>query len=310
MEISDFLKNNKILIFFNKDNLIDLNIVQSKDIHYIFEKFLFISSDGRFISNEEAKKITIDGKAIDIELIYNEILKLKKEWEKLNVTKYFPDIMFDSSSFSTRLLFYDNKHKIIISSNDLKSMNRFRFVLGHELGHIYFNLKHRSKFDDNYLNKLFFPKEHFFIFFINLIISVYLFFIKDPSLFLFILLSFFPFIFFIINFLSRKDRILSFSMEYFSDFFSNKINKNSLIFDDLLPNTIGHSYTHPCNRWRIYMLKKSLNNDLISWKNPLYQYYIGHRMLNIYEFSYFIKITFSKVCFLIKKFIDFIKKQW
>lgn len=290
LDIHNFVESgNKIIIHFNESLFEEL--FPSLSFKEAFGKWLFITKTDETV-NFDPHECHFKEEKFNLSLFYEELLKLQKNFNLLFPKEKFPCIVIVSSKLlsSACLAETDSQEPIIyIREEELENIERFKFTIGHELGHIIYS----GYFESLYVKQInslkfksLFPWE-IFIMCISLMFFSSSGFITND----FVILIFSMFIFglsgtILISHLFSFNRIKKYQMEFFCDYFSTvlsgKINTKNMGLHGIPFNLMSH----PSCLLRAKSIKNNFNS-IHDWQSPIFTNPFYFRILSFYEFSYF-----------------------
>jgi hypothetical protein len=301
INLSDFLSNsskNYVLIHFNQEFFEDLN---SKANFIDFKgKWIFIEHHSNKDKILYSQKFYLKEIEFPIFDFYNSLNETESKWSKICPLIPFPDIVIVPNDYIQKysaFVSYDNlnyRHVVFLTLDELQDINRFKFVLGHELGHIYYNVVKKREVDLILNSKKYSHFSPWWIY--SLLILCILFYLKiiftESEFTIKILATIQTFIW--VGFLSIHmlgfERFKNYSAEFFSDYFSfcfmGKCTPENMGLHDSKFNL----FTHPSSFLRFKQLKDfNENNELEDWKNPVEIKPIYYTYRKIYEMFIFIE---------------------
>lgn len=321
LDLSLFLKDgssNLILIHFNEEQFIKTTSgqLQFKDFKGKWLICEYEKQEGASLTGNllycDPDHFVLNQKSFPLVNYYSKLMDMYNLWNQTYEDLDFPDIVIASDKSlnnSACLITYEgNRHTLHLTLSDLSSVERFQYVIGHELGHLVYKSKykdfHKQQINQRRYTSLF-PWEGFVIALLNSYAGFSI--LTLPNLpFLggvFCLTSIlFWWWFFLFNLISFP-RLLNYHMEFFCDYFSfyffGRVDLYHL--SDLYQNEIN-GYSHPSGAWRRYGLKNFTNFDPLHWQSPVVVKSFYFRTANFYElrFSTFlvvesIKMKFKKI---------------
>jgi hypothetical protein len=262
-------------------------------------KWLFVEyleGTGKFISPQD---FTLNETSFNIQSFYEVLQAAEAKWSKLMPFVPFPDVQISADSDQSAYLSYDKtnrRHIIFLSLKDLASLDKFKFTIGHELGHLYYlfsgmqekvnaRLKHKQF-------KEFIPWP--MVLLGSFCIGLNLFVIYQNELWLVNLFALMQILgwgsYLAANILSRK-RLENYSMEFFSDFFSVVFMGKPHHVDCGLTSGGWNGYTHPAGNWRLNIIRSMPTQCLVSqWDNPVERFSYKFKFINFYEMQFTLSV--------------------
>lgn len=312
VNLNEFLvpqAENLIIIMYNQYYFEE--VFQNKmDFGPMRGKWLFAhkeNGESKLISPSE---LFLNDQIFDIQAFYEVLEETYFKWQKIMPSVPFPDIQIGPlSEDRSAFISYDKqntRHIIYLGLRDLEALERFKFTVGHELGHLYFFF---SGFQDrtnlslkNKQFKDFLPWPMLIIggICIGANISV----LWEQTHLLIVLTSLVQIVFWslylAVNIFSRK-RLENYSMEFFSDFFSLYFMGKVAADNTGLSKGGWNAYTHPAGNWRLSFIKHfPENSDLDNWQNPVELFSNKFSILNFYELEFTVGAIFHRYYLALK----------
>lgn len=305
LDLSSFLKDgssNLILIHFNEENFLkttsgQLNFKDFKGKWLIseYEKHENGALTGNLLYCDP-EKFSLNQKPFPLVSYYAKLMDMYNQWNEVYEDIDFPDIVLASdvslNNSACIVTYEDGHHSLHLPLSDLSSLERFQYVIGHELGHLVYKQKYQDLLKKQITQRRYtslFPWEGFAIAGINTYAGISI--LTMPNLpFLggvFCLTSIlFWWWFFFFNLFSFP-RLLNYQMEFFCDYFSFYFfgRVDLLHLSDLYQNQIN-GYSHPSGPWRRYALKNFKNFEPVNWISPVLMKSFYFRTANFYELSF------------------------
>lgn len=303
MDINSFLDSgNTISVFFDKKKM--MNNASLTEEHFFiktfWKKWIFASPKDNKLFKVNTSELMIGDIYFDLETLHQELMKINDRWEKENPHIQFPNIIIENSKRSSRLS-YDRFNKddnaIIVTTEDLKNIEVFKFTICHELGHVKFNYDHKHTFFKSdiftMIEKEMFPKFNFGFILLQLILFVSLFisFIVNKGMssvegvFSLFYISLFSFLLAITYFM-YKIRIKNHVMEFFADHFSDQMNNGICLVSSFKGHNHPSSLTHPSTKSRQRYIESSKGNN--QWTDKLLDHCVQNRTISPFEYFDFI----------------------
>lgn len=308
IELTTFLANkskNMVIIHFNQDHFLSLGGNNANLNFADFQgKWLFADYSQEKNDFIYSKNYTLQGVEFNLNKYFLTLWNLYKKWEDLCPLIPFPDVVITPNDFNgeSAFLSYDKlnyHHTIYLTLNELESIDRFKYVIGHELGHLYYNIEQRpiveKKLNANKL-KRFFPFEVGIFVLLSLGLNIMLLVQSNPLVVKALALG--QVVIwggYLLMHLLSFERLKNYSAEFFCDYFSFHFAGPCGVQQLGLLDSRGHCYTHPSGRWRKSVLKRFIYGDLSLWENPVEEYSSAFRNMNIYEFSYGVSELCKKI---------------
>lgn len=303
------------------DNIIKINFNAKYFLSYAPGVTDFSHFEGKwlFFDIDETKEMlycpvnnyTYGDSKFDLQMFYEKLMQLYQKWQIHYPHLQFPNVTICSSSSlkGSACLIFDpetNVHTIYLTLEDLESLERFQYVLGHELGHIVHESDYAQQFhkqlSSSRWSKLF-PWEFFTFSSISIFLGLFsliqvplggivFYFSLAQVLFWGMLLS--------LTLLSFP-RLKNYQTEFFCDHFSFSFAGAVPLVKLGLIDSRLNSYTHPSGMWRKHVLGKFQPSGLNSWESPVFRYSFFFRNANMYELCFVVMLIAYKLK-LIKKF--------
>lgn len=321
VNLNEFLaprQKNLIMIMYNQEYF--TQVFESKaDFAPLKGKWLFVEykdGTGRFISPTE---FILNSQEFNINAFYEILETAYAKWQRLMPKVPFPDVQISTSEDRSAFLSYDKtnaRHIIFLGLRDIESLDKFKFTIGHELGHLYFffsglqeqvNIRLKQK-----QFKEFMPWSMVALGGASILFNGYIIYQNEHVLVnLFALIQVVAWSLYLsANILSRK-RLENYSMEFFSDFFSlSFLGKPET--DSCGLNSGGwNGFTHPAGNWRLSLIKNTPENCLLhEWDNPVERHSYKFRVINFYEMEFTLSFWFHSLYLPLKgKVLTYLKKQ-
>lgn len=252
-----YLKSNQI-------NYISLN--NEQPIIYSKTRFKYNNNFSyRITTNDE---LYINGFHIDIWEIFDYTKEMKRKLDKINPNKQYLniEIEFNEKEVSNILFNTNNKpFKINMNFRDCININQYKFILAHEMGHVFFNPSSNERVNTLIPISIIFQlliQNIIPTTIITLLITVILFNIKYEFIigqFGAVILLFYLAMIIKLSFLQLKiywnnfqQICKNYNTEFYSDLFSKRIGQNNFV----LPKKYGKnsSITHPSHLSRNFNL--------------------------------------------------------
>lgn len=316
LELKDFLNpdsDSYIVCYLNDIRLLNM---ESHDPLY---GFFYSFHQGSYLGFMEIKKessrilpldkdcvVTYQGEVVDLTKLRDLFVNTKKRWVK-EFSMPFPDILISGNPKlhkNTASISIDNEkyeHIIYFPVEYINNLDKMEYVLGHELGHLYFR-KVLRPYHDSFLNKKVYTNPAFIKILLFLIALTPLFFIKNQNLVILGALGSATFsltlFYFIASTLSYKERIEKYNEEFFSDYFSfHFMGVKDLRYLSLLEGE-HNLWTHPSGDTRRHLLYNFIKAPLKDWQSPVKHHPQLFFSASAYEISFF----YSRIInFYIKK---------